>query len=65
MSFKVQILYLDNKKFPNRTIKTGLTEKEAQIICGNKEASYKTCTKPHLIRRTKEKGPWFLSYTEV
>lgn len=64
MSYKVQILYF-NRKFSKQTIKTGLSLEEAQKICGDKEGSYKTCTKPHLKRRTREKGRWFLSYTEV
>ena len=53
-----------NEKLRCSTINTGLTEKEAQDICASSESSWKTCTKPHLKRRTRERGAWFLGYTE-
>jgi len=63
MSYKVTILYFRDA-IRNRTIRTGLTLREAQELCGSIEGSSRTCTKPHLRRRTAQRGPWFLSYTE-
>ena len=63
MSYKVQILYFRDN-IPARTIYTGLTEAEAQAICGSHEGSSKTCTRAYLKRRTKLKGPWFLAYSK-
>lgn len=62
-TYNVKILYF-NTKYNGRALRRGLSLKEAQIMCGDKEASYSTCTKPHLKRRTKEKGMWFLGYGE-
>lgn len=47
-----------------RAIKTGLTLEEAQAHCKDPETSSSTCKKPHNVRRTKIKGPWFDGYTE-
>jgi len=63
MSYKVQIIYFRDN-IPARTIHTGLTEAEAQAICGSPEGSSKTCTKPYLKRRTAQSGPWFLGYNK-
>jgi hypothetical protein len=63
MSYKVQILYFRDN-VPTRTIYTGLTEAEAQAICGSPEGSSKTCTRAYLKRRTAQRGPWFLAYTK-
>ena len=63
MSYRVTILYFRDD-IPNRTIRTGLTLREAQELCGSIEGSSKTCTKPYLRRRTAQRGPWFLAYTE-
>lgn len=63
MSYKVTILYFRDA-IPNRVIRTGLTLREAQELCGSIEGSSKTCTKPYLRRRTAQRGPWFLAYTE-
>jgi hypothetical protein len=62
-TYNVKILYFDTK-YNGRALKTGLSLKEAQDMCDDKEGSWKTCTKPHLKRRTREKGMWFLGYTE-
>lgn len=61
--YKVNITYF-NTKFNGRAYKAGLTLEEAQEICSDKESSWNTCTKSHLKRRTREKGIWFLTYTE-
>lgn len=63
MSYKVQILYFRDN-IPTHTIYTGLTEAEAQAICGSPEGSSRTCTKSYLKRRTEQRGPWFLGYTK-
>ena len=60
--YKVQVLYFD-QKIRRPVIARGLTEAEAQAICHSQEASWKTCTKPHLKARTRERGAWFLGYT--
>jgi len=48
----------------NRTIKTGLTLKEARAHCNDPETSSSTCTRPHLKRITRLNGPWFDGYEE-
>lgn len=60
--YKVQVLYF-NPGVRKSTIARHLTEKEAQALCDGPEASSFTCTKPHLKRRTRERGMWFLGYT--
>jgi hypothetical protein len=62
-TYSVRIFYFNEKYYSGRALKTGLSLKEAQDICGDKEGSWSTCTKPHLKRRTREKGMWFLGYT--
>ena len=61
--YKVKIFY-SNEKLKNITIHTNLSLKEVKEICADSESSWKTCTKPHLKRRTRERGAWFLGYTE-
>ncbi len=48
-----------------RTIKTGLSLEEAQAHCKDPETSSSTCKKPHNVRRTRERGPWFDGYEEM
>ena len=45
-----------------RTIKSGLTLREAQTHCKDPEASSATCEKAENKRRTHQLGPWFDSY---
>jgi len=61
--YKVKVFYM-NEKLKKSTIYSNLTLQEAQKICINSESSWKTCTKPYLKRRTRERGPWFLGYIE-
>ena len=61
-------LYKVVRKFFNgnrRTIKSGLTLEEAQAHCKDPETSSSTCKKPHNVRRTRERGPWFDGYEEM
>jgi len=61
--YKVKVFYM-NEKLKKSTIYSNLTLQEAQDICKDLESSWKTCNKPYLKRRTKERGPWFLGYIE-
>ena len=61
--YKIQRLYFNRPGY-KRTIKTGLTLKEAQAHCSDPETSSSTCTKPENTRRTRRLGKWFDSYTE-
>jgi len=63
MSYKIVRFYQDPSK-SNRTVQTGLTLEEAQEHCNDPETSSRTCTKPHLVARTRQHGPWFEGYTE-
>ena len=49
---------------PSETIKTGLTLKQAQRHCHDKETSSSTCTTEEGLLRTRTRGPWFDGYTE-
>lgn len=46
-----------------RTIKTGLTEAEAQAHCSDPETSSSTCRGAKARARTRRRGPWFDGYT--
>jgi hypothetical protein len=59
--YKIVRSYLNH---PSKTIKRGLTLKEAQAHCGDPETSSTTCTKPELIAHTERMGPWFDGYDE-
>ena len=48
----------------SRTIKRGLTLKEAQAHCSNPETSSSTATSAVAVARTKKLGKWFDSYCE-
>jgi hypothetical protein len=60
--YKIVRMYQDG---PPRTIKRGLTLEQAQAHCRDPETSSSTCKKPHNVRRTRERGPWFDGYTET
>jgi len=59
--YKVVRFYFRGGK---RTIKTGLTEEQAQKHCEDPETSSSTCTNPAGRARTKRLGPWFDGYEE-
>lgn len=62
MKYKITRFYFE----PNikaKTIKRGLTLKEAQKHCRDPETSSKTCKKPTNKRRTALYGDWFDGYT--
>jgi hypothetical protein len=61
--YKIIRLYFNKPGF-RRTIKRGLTLKEAQEHCSDPETSSSTCTNSTGKRRTRRMGPWFDSYTE-
>jgi len=64
MSYKiVRMFYTSGLR--KRTIKTGLTLKEAQEHCQDPETSSRTCTSSAGKARTKRCGPWFDGYEEV
>ncbi len=48
-----------------RTIKTGLTKSQAQAWCNDPETSSSTCTNWIGKDRTKKRGAWFDSWSEV
>ena len=45
-------------------IKSGLTLKEAQKHCSDRETSSRTATGAEAIALTEARGPWFDSYDE-
>jgi len=59
--YKIQRLYFRGGR---RTIATGLTLEQAQAHCADPETSSSTCRKAANKRRTKQRGPWFDSYTD-
>ena len=50
--------------FDNEVIETDLTLEEAKAHCGDPETSSRTCTEPHLVAMTEERGPWFDGFEE-
>ena len=64
MSYKIVRMY-QNRDIHSKTIKTGLTLKEAQEHCHDPETSSRTCTGSAGKARTKRCGPWFEGYEEV
>ena len=64
MSYKiVRMFYASGLR--KRTIKTGLTLKEAQKHCQDSETSSRTCKTARAKAITKKHGPWFDGYEEV
>ena len=57
----VRHFYNSNRKV---TIKTGLTEEQAQAHCRDPETSSSTCKKAVNLCRTARSGPWFDGYTK-
>ncbi len=58
----VRVYFYSGKR--SRTIKRGLTLKQAKAHCSDFETSSSTCTKAVNKRRTAMYGPWFDSYTK-
>ena len=52
--------FFQNK--PNRTIKEGLTLKEAQAHCSDPETNSSTCQDEEGLNRTRKFGAWFDGY---
>lgn len=63
MSYKIQRIYF-NRPGHRRTLDTGLTLEQAQAHCQDPETSSSTCKKSHNVRRTRQMGGWFDTYTE-
>lgn len=63
-TYKITRAYFYFRDRPQRTIKTGLTRKEARAHCRDPETSSRTCTKAVNVRRTEARGPWFDGYEE-
>ncbi len=59
--YKIVRLYRD-KPGPARTIRRGLTLKEAQAHCSDPETSSSTCTNKTGKARTRRNEPWFDAY---
>ena len=58
-SFKIVRFYQRGGK---RTLRTGLTEAEAQAHCRNPETNSKTATSAKARKLTEQRGPWFDGY---
>src|SRR3989304_5789146 len=63
MSYKIVRMYQD-RDIRSKTIRTGLTLKEAQEHCQDPETSSRTCTSSAGKARTKRCGPWFDGYED-
>jgi hypothetical protein len=63
-TYKIVRLFFNNGgPVIKRTVKRGLSLEQAQAHCKNIEASSRTCTNYVGKRRTKQRGPWFDSYS--
>lgn len=62
--YKVIRFYKEHPSISQRTLKKGLTRKEAIAHCSDPEASSSTCVKRVNVRRTEWIGPWFDGWTE-
>ena len=56
-SYRIRRFYQGDK--PTETIKTGLTQAEAQAWCNDPETSSATATSAEAQERTAKHGPWF------
>lgn len=63
MSYKIVRMYQDSR-MARRTIKRGVSLREAQLHCADPETSSRTCKKPANKARTRTHGPWFDGYSE-
>ena len=59
----VRMFFSDDIK--SKVIKRGLSLKEAQRHCRDKQTSSSTCTDSKGIELAKQVGPWFDGYEEV
>jgi len=50
--------------YPNVTMLTGLTLKEAKSWCNDPETSSTTCKHPNSLEITERFGPWFDGFDE-
>jgi hypothetical protein len=60
-TYKIVRHYVNRSR---RTIKRGVSLKEALRHCNDSQTSSTTCTNAVGRRRTKLLGPWFDAYTE-
>ena len=60
--YKIIRMFKD-ENISNKTIKTGLTLKQAQKHCNDVETSSSTCKEPVSVRITDKFGHWFDGYT--
>lgn len=44
-------------------LETGLTLAEAKELCSDAEGSSRTATSEEAMKLTRERGPWFLSFS--
>ncbi len=59
--FKIVRHYFNGGKV---VIETGLSLEDAQEHCDDPETSSRTCTEEAGLATTRERGPWFDSYTQ-
>jgi hypothetical protein len=63
MTYKIiRKFYNDDQE--DEPVAKGLTLKEAQLHCWDRETSSTTCTSEKGMARTFAKGPWFDAYQE-